>query len=684
MSELCDIKTRTFGLEIEMCNFDKKKVELPEGYVFSKTEQIVNTDGKTSSRYGGEVNTPPLLLLCQKDRANVYKVYSEMLKAGGKIKWSIDTHVHIYAGDLEVEQLKSIVYLLYHCYSYIKEYCHISDWDEKVYVAQPKITEDHYYRVKKAQTIRDLSNVFINQSSKGFYRVAFNVASFFAHKTVEFRCFHASSDMHLIENCIIASYRFFYFAINHTEEEMKSIKSYDEFVKKLKLPKETPPLIEPLIYIGNPYNPEGCFCTDFHGFNAKMVKALVDTGVKDLCLSGGSSFDYELALWKTMNVTIYNQSEYRHILWLIANGKLKLKYQDEFGWVQQYNNNTVARQIAVALYVTSNVRKVVSQKNQYMKELLDAYKAKAEETILIFEEQSKELIEMLTKVHYVYGNLHDAITNNKNVFYQLIESKKSRSAYNAIKNYSDLDMVFDRRPDDYYDFVEMIPKDTTFFMFSDSPYISSLKKIAVIKSSGSIDGIYLYSNKDIEKVQATTEYKESSEIRINVPPDNIAIDDPTKLHIEKVYSSEFFQLQKIYVKKVDKLTRPAWCFVVMYDENCLGGVGFDFTRNKEADLWQLSDFCTNNAIPRISKLILLCALSKYVQRELSRTLGKKISSVITYVYTDNPVSMKYRGIYEKSKQLTKKNRLAYMGDLGKYSTKKEIITKYQSLISRTK
>ena len=33
-----DIKTRTFGVEIEMCNLDRSKVSLPTGYSWSKDE----------------------------------------------------------------------------------------------------------------------------------------------------------------------------------------------------------------------------------------------------------------------------------------------------------------------------------------------------------------------------------------------------------------------------------------------------------------------------------------------------------------------------------------------------------------------------------------------------------------------------------------------------------------------
>lgn len=61
-----DIRNRTFGIEIEMCNLERAKVTLPEGYSWSKEESIDNTDCSSNKQFGGEVNTPPLHLCCLK------------------------------------------------------------------------------------------------------------------------------------------------------------------------------------------------------------------------------------------------------------------------------------------------------------------------------------------------------------------------------------------------------------------------------------------------------------------------------------------------------------------------------------------------------------------------------------------------------------------------------------------
>lgn len=678
---ICDATNRTFGIEIEMCNFDREKVVLPSGYEYSKTDTILNTDGNSDRRFGGEVNTPPLHL-CHKDREDVRSVYDQMAAAGGKLKWSIATHVHIYSGDLEIDQLKSIFYLLYHCYPFVKEYCHIPDWDEKVFNAKPIVTTSHYERVKAAKTFGDLNNVFANQSQKKYLRLAFNIASHFVRNTVEFRCFNATTDFRMVENCVLATYRLFYYAINHSEEDMKAIRAYDDFVNTLKLPRETPPILTPLIFQGNQYDPKGCFCADYIGYSPKLAKALLDQKFTELCLVGGSTYAYELAFWRKMKITIYNRNRFRHALWLIANGKLHLTYTGALEWLQSFNNDSVPRQVALALYATSKVRKVIYEKNEFEKTLLAAYKAKAQQSIERLEKNCGELIEMLTHVPYVNGNLHDAMKCQHTIFYQFRENKNSHSCFGTLKRNTDIQMEIDRAFDDFYNLVEDMPDGTQFYMFSESPYLSNMHKLAVIKGSKRTDGFFLYSTHPTQNSRAYTEYSTYMGVNVNVPPTDIAIDDPKKLQICKVNSNDFHSLQHQFVKKVDKMSRCHFCYVVMYDRYCLGGFGFDFCRGNEADLWQLSDFCTNNDIPRLSKFILYCIQSRQTQRLLSRSLGRMISSVITYVYTHNPVSMKYRGAYEKVKERCSEGRLAYMSVLGKFKNIEDVITNYQKTINR--
>lgn len=683
MDEIEDIKTRTFGVEIEMCDFDRSKVTLPYGFEWNKDESIYNTDGTCNSKFGGEINTPPLLY-CEDSFCRMHQLYNDLEQAGGRLKWCIYTHVHLYAGDLDYEHLKNLVLFQYHTYSFFKQYVQLGPWDEDAMHLCPRITDVQYERIKSATSFSELRNALTNQSKKGFVRYSINVASYFVRKTVEFRCFNASQDFDQVANCVTASYRMFYYALNHTEEDFKNICSVEDFVEKIGLPTNLPPIMVPLLYQGNPYNAKDAFMTSPILCNSKrcscLEEALTLHKVKDLAVVNSFMFQYEMNLWRKFNLTIYNQDGYSHLLYKLATGQTKVHYNSNLEWLQKYNSDDPVRQVAIALYV-SRVMKFVDAKNEYTATMKEACMQKAEESIAKTEPSAKRLVEMLTSVKYVNGNLKDAVEDNKAVFFSIGKYKNSRRALRTIVNNSDYESDVQERVFSYYNFVEDLKDDVHFYMFSNSPYLSNMHKLALFRNAGvSVDsaGQFLYSNKSQDQAKASTSYEKAGEpLEVCLPPDDLDICDPKKLKIGKIPSAKMYELQKRFIVKVDKVSRPVFCYAVMYDKYLLGGVGFEFAKSNAHDVWQLTDFSTNNKVPRLSKLILMCILSRDLQRMLSRSMQRIVEKAITYAYTSAPVSMKYRGLYKKNKELCTPTKLAYEGELGKYKSMEEIIQLYQ-------
>ena len=692
MKSCIDIQDRTFGIEIEMCNLERSKVSLPEGYSWSKDEQIYNTDGSTNKSFGGEVNTPPIHLCCLKELHDLRSVYESMVAAGGKIKWSIDTHVHIYAGDLSVDQIKKMFLFFYVCYPYFKKYAHISDWDELVFNAQPVPTEKYFEGVKNAQTFDELQNLFTNQSKKGFVRHAVNISAYFKTKTIEFRTFHATDNFYLAMNCVYSAYRIFYYAISHELEDYQSITSYEQFCEVTGLKYDTPYELCPLLYQGNPYSSIETFMTAPLAYNSEMVSALHDAvianGHKEICIVNGFMYYYELFFLDKVEVSIYCQDAYCYLLYMLANGKTALTYKDKLAWLEDYNNPTPSRQLAIALYAVK-LQKYFMSESARNSAVFEALKIKARESIEKTEEANERLMRLLTTCDFHVGTLEEAIKNKKVIFFNFGRmEKKQKRAFKLISENSDLKLDFSVDNNDYYNLVESIPSDSYFYYFSNSPYLRNLHKIAMWNNSSGerrSAGRFLYSNKPTAQNNASTSYS-SYRIECNeiVPPDDLEITDPNKLVIERVSPPLLHCLQKKYIKKVDQCSVCQFAFVVKYDKYTLGGFGFTLPQHKGYDLFQLTDFCTNNAIPRLSKLILYSIQSVGVQRYLSRRMRKLCEKVISCAYTHKPVSMKYRGVYKKVKEHCTSSYLAYEGILGIYPTNKEIIDKYQKSLKNGK
>lgn len=686
MDWLGDIKTRTFGIEIEMCNLDRSKVALPPGYSWSKDEEIVNTDGTSNKRFGGEINTPPLRL-CMEDLHVLKSVYDSMVEAGGVIKWSVYTHVHIYAGDLTVEQLKKIFLFFYVCYPFIKRYAKISEWDEMVFNLMPVPTEKYYNGVLQAGTFDNIKELFTNNSKKGFIRHAINISSYFKTKTIEFRTYHATTDFYMAMNCVYSTYRMFYYAVNHSLEDFQALHTYEEFKNATGLKYDVPGELTPLIYQGNPYSAIETFQTRPIAFNSKnasaLYEAMVKNGHKEVCVVNSFLYNYELFFMDKMNVSIYSQDPYCHLLYLLANGELSLTYNNRLDWLEAYNENVPSRQLALALYARG-LQKYCMSKSARNDAVIDSIKAKAKESIGYTEKSGKKLMQLLTTCEYHRGSVQEAIGSKKVVFFNYGKDKFLKRTFKLIRENSDLELDIPPIRNEYYELVERLPEDSWFYFISNSPYLGNMHKLVVFDSSNGerrSAGRYLYCNKPCPDSKAMTSYVAHPEaVDETVPPDDLLIDNPKELRILKVSSGFLKELQKRHVKKVDAVSSSTYPFIVMYGKYTLGGFGFTLPQHKGYDLFQLTDFCTNNAVPKLSKFILYCIQTREVQRVLSRSMNKLVEKVISCAYTHKPVSMKYRGVYTKIKEHCTSSYLAYEGRLGVYANYKEVIERYKRLL----
>lgn len=68
--------------------------------------------------------------------------------------------MHIYAGDLPVDQIKKVFLFFYVCYTYFKQYAKISECDELISIAMPTPTES----IMKESCRLRLSRIFRSYS----------------------------------------------------------------------------------------------------------------------------------------------------------------------------------------------------------------------------------------------------------------------------------------------------------------------------------------------------------------------------------------------------------------------------------------------------------------------------------------------------------------------------------------
>ena len=90
--------------------------------------------------------------------------------------------------------------------------------------------------------------------------------------------------------------------------------------------------------------------------------------------------------------------------------------------------------------------------------------------------------------------------------------------------------------------------------------------------------------------------------------------------------------------------------------------------------FSISPTCEKN----LSKLVLYCILSKEVKMLAEKVTGKRVKTITTNAFSRNPVSMKYRGLFEQfgrreiekdEEGKTKKWNLSYGAKMGQWSLK---------------
>ena len=133
------------------------------------------------------------------------------------------------------------------------------------------------------------------------------------------------------------------------------------------------------------------------------------------------------------------------------------------------------------------------------------------------------------------------------------------------------------------------------------------------------------------------------------PLDSGALTAGSEVVVAAANSAQMNFLKDIFLAKGIAHTSGIANFLVLID-GCLAG-GFIFARDKYGgeQIYLLSDFALNPR-SRVSKLIAMLATSATIIERLEVRLAQRIREVHTTAFTNRPVSMKYRGVFDLKKR----------------------------------
>ena len=333
-------------------------------------------------------------------------------------------------------------------------------------------------------------------------------------------------------------------------------------------------------------------------------------------------------------MTIYNNLEFNHVIYRIAKGDLRITYKNHFELFNEYKDGSIATELSL-FYIFNRTHKYSQLEEYGISEWL-SFSSKIVESIEKIRPASEEVIKMFKCTEYINGTLNDAIASGNDIIFQQEHNSKSNGSVYSLKKNSD------------YENVDFVSKETDYFNLNLKGKLLIVSKCEFLNYHQIAKdlNVFVYGTHDVY-VGARIVPCKYEHIFVKTPESDFKITIDTPIEINEIPVKVFSSLQSRFVKKVTKFKAPVFSYVVMSNDIVLGCIGFEWAKDRSYDIFLLSDFCTNNDVRLLSKLILFVIQTSEMKRALERKAVSVIDRGYTLVYTTKPVSMKYRGAFKK-------------------------------------
>lgn len=200
-------------------------------------------------------------------------------------------------------------------------------------------------------------------------------------------------------------------------------------------------------------------------------------------------------------------------------------------------------------------------------------------------------------------------------------------------------------------------------IFTDREYIECEKfRTAEIKLGPNKHPLYLYSSvdDDIKSYYIEREQK-GNKSKYTTCPIDYEFTENTKITVKMVPKEDVNYFKGFYMSnKVNYTDGGDMAFIFFADGLAFGFTCFSHYSSTLDTAFGIADFVVNSHTKKLSKLLIMLELSHEVRMLLARNVGDYYDYIKTPVYTDNPVSMKYRGVFKLIKR--EKGKLTYLGE----------------------
>ena len=173
--------------------------------------------------------------------------------------------------------------------------------------------------------------------------------------------------------------------------------------------------------------------------------------------------------------------------------------------------------------------------------------------------------------------------------------------------------------------------------------------------------VYVYSNLGVRRLVQPRQLLE------DVPMGRVEGKITEPLRIIHLSYAQYNSLRSQYMPITLPAAPAIYHYGLVSGDRLVGAFSFVMGRaGAPWDIYKLSDFAVVPTVyKRLAKLVLAAVLSHEMKAVLEQAFGRRIRTIGTTAFTDRPVSMKYRGIFELYRR--KDGKLNYLGRMGRWS-----------------
>jgi hypothetical protein len=200
------------------------------------------------------------------------------------------------------------------------------------------------------------------------------------------------------------------------------------------------------------------------------------------------------------------------------------------------------------------------------------------------------------------------------------------------------------------------------YLYLDDRVYPGLPMVAVVRKAR-MKPVYIYSNMAALRLAVLKQQRRSQFVPFPRLSDQDEITPASKLTITPTSNAVVNYYRDVYLSKGVGIPADGEApFAVAMDGKVFGFLIFARMQGR-GDVYLLADFVVNSIrYRRLAKLLLLVIQTREIRRMMQEKLLAELPTCTTMVFTDKPVSMKYRGLFKLARR--DQGKLVYSTEMG--------------------